>query len=82
MFMTEPNQTLDSRREQRQFEQQSEQMLQESSKNLHRIATSALEIWQGYLSFGSSVAQAWCDGLKTARLSIEQMASSGQNQNQ
>ena len=90
--MTEQNQTFDSLREkqrqferqseQRQFERQSEQMLQESSENLHRFATSGLEIWKGYLSFGTSVTQAWCDGFKSAKSSIEQMASSGQNQNQ
>jgi hypothetical protein len=82
--MTEPNQTFDRLREQnqKQFERQSEQVLQESSENLHRIATSGLEIWKGYLSFGTSVAQAWCDTLQNTRSSIEQMASSGQNQNQ
>jgi hypothetical protein len=78
--MTEPNQTFD--RQQRQFERQSEQVLQESNQNLHRIATSGLEIWKGYLSFGTSVVQAWCDTLQNARSSVEQMASSGQNQSQ
>ena len=66
--MTEPNQTFDRLREQKQFERQSEQVLQECSENLHRIATSGLEIWKGYLSFGTSVAQAWCDTLQHALL--------------
>jgi hypothetical protein len=80
--MTEPNQTSDRLREQqRQFERHSEQITQESSENLHRIATSGLEIWKGYLSFGTSVVQAWCDTLQNTRSSVEQMASSGQNQN-
>ena len=75
--MTELNQTLDRLRDERQFERQSEQMLQESSENLHRIATSGLDIWKGYLSFGTSVAQAGAIALKTRSRQL----SRNQNQN-
>lgn len=71
--MTEQNQ---------QFDRLREQMLQESSKNLYRIAISGLEIWKGYLFFGSSVIYAWCDTLRNTHSLIEEMASSGQNQNE
>ena len=69
------NQSLDRRRE----EKSAEHMMQDGVNRLSNIAVDGLEVWQKYLTFGSSVAYFWADSLKTAQSSINQMISSVQN---
>jgi hypothetical protein len=49
------NQTLGRRREERA----AEQLMQDSVNRLSNIAIDGLEVWQKYLSFGSSIAYYW-----------------------
>ena len=69
------NQSLDRRRE----EKTAEHLMQDGINRLSNIAVDGLEVWQKYLTFGSSVAYFWGDSLKTAQSSINQMISSVQN---
>ena len=69
------NQSLDRRRE----EKSAEHMMQDGVNRLSNIAVDGLEIWQKYLTFGSSVAYYWGDSLKATQASINQMISSVQN---
>ena len=69
------NQSLDRRRE----EKSAEHLMQDGVNRLSNIAVDGLEVWQKYLTFGSSVAYFWADSLKTAQSSINQMISSVQN---
>jgi hypothetical protein len=49
------NQALGRRREERA----AEQLMQDSVNRLSNIAIDGLEVWQKYLSFGSSIAYYW-----------------------
>ena len=49
------NQTLGRRREERA----AEQLMQDLVNRLSNIAIDGLEVWQKYLSFGSSIAYYW-----------------------
>ena len=69
------NQTLDRRREERA----AEQLMQDSVNRLSNIAVDGLEVWQKYLSFGSSIAYYWGDALNAQEASIHQMISTVQN---
>ena len=69
------NQSLDRRRE----EKSAEHMMQDGVNRLSNIAVDGLEVWQKYLTFGSSVAYFWADSLKTVQSSVNQMISSVQN---
>ena len=57
------NQSLDRRREERSVEH----MMQDGFNRLSNIAVDGLEVWQKYLTFGSSVAYYWGDSLKAAQ---------------
>ena len=59
------NQSLDRRRE----EKTAEHLMQDGINRLSNIAVDGLEVWQKYLTFGSSVAYYWGDSLK-AELSL------------
>ena len=69
------NQTLDRRREERAAEHQ----MQDNVNRLANIAADGLEIWQKYLTFGSTVAYYWGDTLNVAQASVNQMVSTVQN---
>ena len=69
------NQSLDRRRE----EKSAEHLMQDGVNRLSNIAVDGLEVWQKYLTFGSSVAYFWADSLKTVQSSVNQMISSVQN---
>ena len=72
---TNPNTSLDRRREERS----TEHLMQDGVNRLSNIAVDGLEVWQKYLTFGSSVAYYWGDSLKAAQSSINQMISTVQN---
>jgi hypothetical protein len=72
---TNPNTSLDRRREERS----AEHLMQDGVNRLSNIAVDGLEVWQKYLTFGSSVAYYWGDSLKAAQSSINQMISTVQN---
>ena len=69
------NQSLDRRRE----EKSAEHLMQDGVNRLSKIAVDGLEVWQKYLTFGSSVAYFWADSLKTVQSSANQMISSVQS---
>ena len=71
---TNPNTSLDWRREERS----TQHLMQDGVNRLSNIAVDGLEVWQKYLTFGSSVAYYWGDSLKAAQASINQMISSVQ----
>jgi hypothetical protein len=72
---TNPNTSLDRRREERS----AEHLMQDGVNRLSNIAVDGLEVWQKYLTFGSSLAYYWGDSLKAAQSSINQMISTVQN---
>jgi len=65
------NHSLDRRRE----EKSAEHLMQDGINRLSNIAVDGMEVWQKYLTFGSSVAYFWGDSLKAAQSSINQMIS-------
>jgi hypothetical protein len=69
------NQSLDRRREERS----AEHLMQDGVNRLSNVAVDGLELWQKYLTFGSSVAYFWGDSLKSAQSAINQIISTVQS---
>ena len=53
--------------------------MQDGVNRFANIAADGLEIWQKYLTFGSSVAYYWGDTFSAAQASVNQMISTMQN---
>jgi dihydropteroate synthase len=77
------NSSMDRRREERERAGDlTEQFSQANQEIVHKVATNGLKIWQSYLDLGTSMAQSWVQNLQNVKSSLEQMTSSGQDQDQ